>query len=245
MKPFVLLATREDDAVADEEFAAIARFGGLREGELLRIRLEREPMPELNLEDYSGFILGGSPFNFTDATADKTETQLRVERELDALLDRIVDEDVPFLGACYGVGALGLHEGGIVDGTFAEPAGAVTITVTETGLADPLFAGMPQTFDAFVGHKEALTVPPVNATALASSETCPVQLFKVGQNVYATQFHPELDVPGIVRRMQTYRHEGYFAPEELDGLIDEVSRADVQYASRVLKNFVDTYAKSE
>jgi GMP synthase (glutamine-hydrolysing) len=104
---------------------------------------------------------------------------------------------------------------------------------------------VPDSFDAFVGHKEALSVPPPHATVLASSATCPIQLFKVGQNVYATQFHPELDVPGIVRRMQTYRHEGYFDPDELDALIAEVSQADVRSASVVLKNFVDTYAKSE
>lgn len=245
MKPFVLLATRVDDVVADEEYAAMARLGGLNEGELLRIRLEREPMPELNLDEYSGVILGGSPFNFADDTADKSETQLRVERELDALLDRIVSADFPFLGACYGVGALGLHQGGNVDGTFSEPAGVVTISVTEAGRADPLLAGMPDSFDAFVGHKEALSVAPPHATVLASSATCPIQLFKVGQNVYATQFHPELDVSGFVLRVQTYRHEGYFHPDELDALIAEVSPADVRWASAVLRNFVNTYAKSE
>lgn len=242
MKPFVLLATREDDAIADEECAAIARFGGLGEGELVRIRLERNPLPNLNFDEYSGIILGGSPFNATDEV--KTENQLRVEADLHALLDRIVAEDFPFLGACYGVGTLGIHQGGTVDGTYAEPAGAVTIEVTEAGERDPIFADMPQTFDAFVGHKEALTVVPPHITVLARSLTCPVQLFKLGENVYATQFHPELDVPGIVRRMTAYRHEGYFDPDELDARIAEVELADVAMSSRVLKNFVTKYAKN-
>ena len=31
MKPFVLLATRDDNVLADEEYRAVAHFGGLEE----------------------------------------------------------------------------------------------------------------------------------------------------------------------------------------------------------------------
>lgn len=245
MKPFILIATRADDAIADEEYEAILRFGGLKPDELRRIRLEQHPMPEIDLNDYSGIIVGGSPFNSTDDPAAKSETQLRVESELSSLLDRVVEQDFPFLGACYGVGTLGIHQGGVVDGTYAEPAGAVTVTVSDEGAVDPIFAGMPKSFDAFVGHKEALTVVPAHAVVLAGSLTCPVQMFKVGENVYATQFHPELDIPGIIRRMTAYRHEGYFDSDELDARIAEVSEANVAESSRVLRNFVTRYAKNE
>lgn len=244
MKPFVLLATRSDDVVADEEYAAIQRYGGLSPRELIRVRLERKELPDLDFDAISGIIVGGSPFNFADSIDSKSSTQLRVESELDELLARVVAEDFPFLGACYGVGALGLHQGGVVDGTYAEPAGAVTISLNEAGMLDPIFAGMPQYFDAFVGHKEALTVVPEQARVLASSIACPVQMFKVGKNVYATQFHPELDIPGIIRRIQAYRNEGYFDPEEIDALIEEVSLADVATSSLVLKNFVALFAKN-
>lgn len=241
MKPFVLLATRADDAIADEEYEAILKYGELDAADVFRVRLEKESLPELDFDEISGIIVSGSPFNATDET--KSETQVRVESELNALLDRVVTEDFPFLGACYGVGTLGIHQGGVVDGTYSEPAGAVTIEVTDEGASDPIFAGMPAAFDAFVGHKEALTIVPPHFTVLARSITCPVQLFKIGENVYATQFHPELDVPGIVRRMTAYRHEGYFDPDELDARISEVKQADVAMSSRVLKNFVFRYAK--
>ena len=39
--------------------------------------------------------------------------QHRVERELSALLDEVVARDFPFFGACYGVGTLGVHQGGV------------------------------------------------------------------------------------------------------------------------------------
>ena len=41
--------------------------------------------------------------------------QHRVEAELAGLLDDVVAADFPFLGACYGVGTLGVHQGGVVD----------------------------------------------------------------------------------------------------------------------------------
>lgn len=243
MKPFLLLATRSDDAAAQGEFDAIRRFGGLEEHELHRIRLEAGPMPAVDLDDYSGIIVGGSPFNTSDPDHEKSAVQHRVERELATLLDDVVARDFPFLGACYGVGTLGVRTGGVVDRTYGEPVGAVPITLSDEGRADPLFEGLPSTFDAFVGHKEAIRTPPDGAVVLASSPACPVQAFRVGRNLYATQFHPELDVPGIVARVEIYRHAGYFPPHELGRVIEEVSGAVVDQPPRILANFVRMYAR--
>src|SRR5690606_37187244 len=99
-------------------------------------------------------------------------TQHRVEAELSALLDEIVDRDFPFLGACYGVGTLGSHQGAVIDTTFSEPVGPTMIQLTEAGRTDPLLAGMPERFEAFVGHKEAVARLPEHAVLLASSAAC-------------------------------------------------------------------------
>ena len=243
MKPFLLLATRPEDEAADLEYLAFRTFGGLREQELVRIRLDSAPLPALDLDAFSGVIVGGSPFNASDPAEEKSELQLRVEAELAGLLDEVVDRDLPFLGACYGVGTLGVHQGGIIDRTYGEPVGAVPVTLTDDGLADPLFAGMPPTFAAFVGHKEAVHTLPAHAVVLATSPDCPVQAFRVRQNLYATQFHPELDVPGIVQRVQTYRHSGYFAPDEIDDVIARVRGSAVDAPGRLLAAFVRRYAR--
>lgn len=243
VKPFLLLATRADDAAADGEHEAIRRFAGLPEDGLHRVRLEAGPMPAIDLDAYSGIIVGGSPFNASDPPDDKSNVQLRVEAELAELLETVVARDFPFLGACYGVGTLGVHTGGLVDRTYGEPVGAVPVSLTDEGRADPLFDGMPSTFDAFVGHKEAVHIPPPGAVVLASSPSCPVQAFRVKQNLYATQFHPELDVPGIVARVEIYRHAGYFPPDELGRVIEEISGAVVDEPPRILANFVRRYAR--
>ena len=243
MKPFVLLATRAEDLPADEEYALFLRYSGLSESELVRVRLESGPMPALRLDELSGIFVGGGPFNASDAAELKSPVQHRVEAEFAALLDRVVARDFPFLGACYGVGTVGAFLGARIDRTYAEAIGVVPVTLTPEGAVDPLLAGMPQTFEAVVGHKEAISSLPASAVLLASSPDCPVQMFRVGENVYATQFHPELDVQGITTRIHAYAGYGYFAPHELEGTLAAVRRAPVSHPSRILRAFVERYAR--
>jgi GMP synthase (glutamine-hydrolysing) len=241
VRPFLLLSSRAEDAAADGEYEAFLRLTGLSTGQLHRIRMESSPLPGLNLDEYSGVFLGGGPFNSSDPPEVKSAVQHRVEKELRALLDEIVERDFPFLGCCYGIGTLGVHQGGIVDRTYTEPVSCVQISLTAEGLADPLLAGMPAAFDAFVGHKEACRVLPPSAVLLASSPGCPVQMFRVKRNLYATQFHPELDVPGIVTRVYVYQHAGYFPPAEVPELITRLSAAVVTEPGRMLATFVARY----
>jgi len=242
VRPFLLLASRAEDLAAEGEYAAFLRFSGLPSEQLHHIRLEAGPLPDLDLDEYAGIFLGGSPFNSSDPPAAKSPVQRRVEADLAALLDEVVARDFPFFGACYGVGTLGGHQGGVIDRTYSEPLSCVPITLTAEGLADPLLAGMPETFEAFVGHKEACRVLPPSAVLLAGSAACPVQMFRVKSNLYATQFHPELDAPGICARARIYQHYGYFPPDELEELVARLSLGFVTEPGRLLKNFVARYA---
>jgi GMP synthase (glutamine-hydrolysing) len=242
VRPFLLLSTRAEDLAADEEYEAFLRVTGLPPERLRRIRVEAAPLPRLELDDYAGIFVGGGPFNSSDPPLEKSPVQHRVERELSALLDEVVARDFPFFGACYGVGTLGVHQGGVIDRTYAEPISAVRVRLTEDGLADPVLTGTAEEFDAFVGHKEACRMLPPGAVLLAASAACPVQMFRVKQNLYATQFHPELDLPGLLTRVRVYQHAGYFPPAELDELIARLEPAVVTEPGRMLANFVARYA---
>jgi len=241
MKPFVLLASRAEDEAADAEYEQVLRFGGLAERDLVRVRMEAGPLPDLDLDAVSGLIVGGSPFDTSTPPDRKSAVQRRVESEVGALLDHVVARDVPFLGACYGVGTLGVHQGGVIDRTYAEPIGVVRVTLTAAGRADPLLAAVPDAFDAFVGHKEAVRTLPPSATLLAGSGTCPVQMFRVRRNLYATQFHPELDVAGISDRIRIYGGYGYYGPDEQAQVLAGVADADVWAPPRILAAFVTRY----
>lgn len=243
MKPFVLLATRAEDVPAEEEYELFLRGAGLAPSELRRIRLEAEPLPRLDLDEISGVFVGGGPFNASDPDATKSPVQRRVEREIAGLLDEVVARQTPFLGACYGIGTLGAHQGATIDRVHGEPIGVADITLTAAGADDPLLAGMPARFAAFVGHKEAVSTLPKTAVLLASSPGCPVQMFRVDANVYATQFHPELDLDGILTRIDAYAGHGYFAADEMTRTRAAVHRLPVTETAGILRRFVERYAR--
>jgi GMP synthase (glutamine-hydrolysing) len=242
--PFLLLSIRAEDDAADDEYAAMLRFSGLDESRLVRVRLDRESLGPVNLDAWSGIILGGGPYNFSDPQPDKSVDQRRAETELFALLDEVTAGDFPFLGCCYGIGVIGGYIGATVDRQFSEPVGAVPISLTAAGRDDELFAELPVTFEAFVGHKEAISKLPAEAVVLAASPSCPVQAFRVGRNVYATQFHPELDAAGIRTRIDVYKHHGYFPPEAAEALKAEMIKVDAVHPRTILRTFANRYAQS-
>jgi GMP synthase (glutamine-hydrolysing) len=243
VKPFLLLSIRAERPAAEDEHAAFRRFLDLDDRGLHRRQLGLEPLGALSLDDWSGIILGGGSFTYSEPEEAKSPAQRRAERDLVRLLDDVVAADFPFLGACYGIGTLGSHQGGLVDRQHPEPVGPLSVTVTDEGLADPLFAGMPRDFAAYGGHKEALSRLPDGAVLLATSRACPVQAFRVGRNVYATQFHPELDNSGIHTRIDVYSTFGYFDPSEAADLHAASDRVEVTHPMTLLANFRARYGR--
>jgi GMP synthase (glutamine-hydrolysing) len=243
MRPFLLLSIRADEEAADDEHRSVLRFAGLSESQVRRVRLADRPLGPIDLADYSGVILGGGPFNVSDPADTKSAVQRRVEVELLALTRRLVDADFPFLGCCYGIGVLGSVVGATIDRGHSEPVGAIRIALTADAGHDPLFAGLPAEFDAFGGHKEAAAELPDHVVRLASSRACPVQAFRVGANVYATQFHPELDAVGLCTRIDVYKDHGYFPPESAEDLKIAARRHDTNDATTILRRFAERYAK--
>jgi GMP synthase (glutamine-hydrolysing) len=241
--PFLLLSIRAEDAAADDEYGAMMRFAGLDSPGMRRIRLTHQSLGDIDLADWSGVILGGGPYNVSDAQESKSETQRRVESELLPLIGRIVDADFPFLGCCYGVGTLGSVVGAAVDRMYPEPVGALTVTLTDEAHTDPLFADLPDVFDAYGGHKEGVSALPPQLVRLAYSADCPIQAFRAGDNVYATQFHPELDAHGICTRIDVYKDYGYFAPETAESLKSAALARSIEHPPTILRRFVERYAR--
>ena len=241
MKPFLLLSCRPEDEAAEGERQAVVSLSGLKEDQLHQIRVERASLPFLDLGEYSGVILGGGPYNSSDEV--KSEVQIRVEADIGRVLNDVFEDDLPFLGMCYGIGTVTAHMGGVVDRTYGEPAGPVWMRRTDTGHRDPILDELPEYFQAFVGHKEAVSELPDGAVLLVEGEACPVQMFRVQKNCYVTQFHPELDADFFIERMRIYQHAGYFAPETLEDLIEQARALDMSPAVHsILRRFVEHYA---
>ncbi len=159
-KPFVILQLRPEKKAADSEYQAILRAAGLREKEVVRIEGDKVSFKDLILENYSGIIVGGSPFDINKPESEKSKLQKRVENDFASLIPKIIKKDFPFLGICSGNGLLSFFAGGKMSKKFAEPVSGVDIYLTEEGKKDKLLAGFPSPFRALVGHKEACEVPP-------------------------------------------------------------------------------------
>ena len=240
-KPFLVIQLRPEDEAADNEFQAIVRYSGLREDEVVRARVEHTGLPEIELTDYSAIIVGGSPFDMSTPEDEKREIQKRIENDFMNLFERIVESDYPFFGACSGNSLLGKFCGARISTKYGEPVGGVDIVLTDEGTRDPLLRGFPETFRVLLGHKEACDDIPPGTVLLASSEACPVQMFRLRNNIYATQFHPEGDLEGFTVRINVYKNHGYFAPETAQDLIAAVANEDTPLAKQILDRFVRRY----
>jgi GMP synthase (glutamine-hydrolysing) len=245
-KPVLILQLRPEDETSDSEYQAFLKYGELIEADTRRLRIENSGIPEtLSINDYSAIIVGGSPFDISEPIENKSDIQIKVETDFHRLLKQVIEQDFPFLGACSGNGLLGSYLGATISRQYGEAVGCVRLTLTKDAKNDPLLNGYPDHINALLGHKEACDSIPEGATLLMTGNDCPVQMFRVGNNVYATQFHPEGDAEGFIVRINAYKHHGYFEPHEADQLIDAVSNIDTPYAQKILKRFIHRYYKGK
>lgn len=236
-----MLQMRPEDETTKSEFNAFLGVGQLLPKQVHRIRLEKDPIPEIDIHDYSAIIAGGSPFDVSTPEEKKSPTQKRIERFFSRLFDQVIPEDFPFLGACSGNGHLGKYCGATISNTYAETLGIVPVTLTNAGMEDPLLKNLPSTFSAFVGHKEACDDTPPGAKLLITSKLCPIQMFRLKKNIYATQFHPEANANEFILRIKVYKHSGYFPPEQAEELIDAIRDSKALIPQEILRRFVDRY----
>ncbi|WP_394553033.1 glutamine amidotransferase [Agromyces sp. MMS24-JH15] len=234
----LLLSVRPERTAADAEAESFRRAAGVDAADFAHLRLDLDPLSSVDLGGVAAVLIGGSPFNVSTPESEKPPVQRRIESDLVRLAEYALDRDLPVLFTCYGIGVLTRVLGGTVDRTYGEAVGPTPISLTDAGRADPLTGALDAPFTALVGHKEAAATLPAEATLLAGSEGCPVQVYRAGRSVYATQFHPEVSADDFIARATLYRDYGYFPSEELDHIAEVVRGASVTEPQRLLHRFV-------
>jgi len=236
----VYLCVRPQRKAALAEYASFRAEAGLDEAGLQLHDLTREPLPADALDRWSGFLIGGSPFNVTDT--DKSEVQRRVERDLETVATAAAASRTAALFTCYGIGVVTRMLGGEVSRAFPEPTGPTPVLLTPAAALDPITADLPGEFIALSAHKEGSGETPPDALLLATNIACPVQAYSVGDRLYATQFHPESTPLPFTERMAFYRDGGYFAAAEYDEIATRVLATPVTEPGRMLRAFARAWA---
>ncbi len=233
MASLLYISVRPERPAADAEYASFRR--GLGVDELDRIDLLAEALDDEVIAHHRGVVVGGSPFNVTDAAP--SDLQLRVEADLERLAMAAIDGRIHALFTCYSIGIVTRMLGGRVTLEHPEPASAVSLNATEDGLADPVFGPSGTGFAVFTAHKESAASVPPGAALLAGADSCPVQAYRVGAHLYATQFHPEPSPQDFADRMTFYRTKGYFDPDRFDAVQQQVLASRVTEGEAILGRF--------
>lgn len=231
------LCARPQAGAAEGEYRSFREAAHLDEEGLHAHDLVREPLPADVFDRYAGFVVGGSPFNVADPTNTKTDVQRRVEADLERVAGEAASGRTSALFTCYGIGIVTRMLGGEVTRAYPEDTGPATIMLTETAANDPLFGALPPRFSALTAHKEGAAAPPPGAELLATNDVCPVQAYRVGDTLYATQFHPEPTGRAFTERMVVYRDDGYFDARAFDEVAARVLGASLSEPPRIVRAF--------
>lgn len=241
MAPLVYLCVRPQQDAALAEYESFLSSTRLDRGGLERWDLVRDPLPDDAFTRWRGFVVGGSPYNVTDPESTKTPAQRRLEASLAAIAREAAASRTAALFTCYGIGVATRTLGGEVTRGYPEDTGPAPVALSPDGRRDPLFGGLAETFTALTAHKEGTARLPEGAVLLAGNDACPVQAYRVGDRLYATQFHPEPTGAAFTQRMAVYRDDGYFDARDYDEIAARVLSASLSQPPRILRAFARTF----
>lgn len=154
---------------------------------------------------------------------------------------RLLEEEAPLFGSCWGHQFLARVLGGtVVQDLEGAEIGTFDIRKTAAGLEDPLLAYLPPVFPVQLGHHDRIDRPPEGIEVLATSGPCPHQIIRVaGRPVYGSQFHSEMTDEHMRARVHMYRDE-YLEDDEAVAAFEARLRPSPD-ADLLLDRFLELY----
>lgn len=197
---FLLLQVRNsDDPMREHEVECFSRSFRCRRDRIRVFDLLSGVPSQGALDDADVVLLGGSG----EYSVAKGGPWLSAALES---MQRLYETSKPTFASCWGFQAMARAMGGevITDRSQAE-VGTLWLELTPEGRNDPVFGPLGHRFQVQIGHEDIVTRLPEGASLLASSATVENEAFRFdGRPIYCTQFHPELDREGIIKRIAQY-----------------------------------------
>ncbi len=175
------------------------------------VNFARGPDAELSLEGYHGLVVLGGPMSVTDvAQFPHLKTEM-------ALIEKALKKNLPVLGICLGAQLIAKTLGARIYPNNEKEIGWYDVCPTQNAKSDRLLVKFRPTEKIFQWHGDTFDIPN-SAVHLASSSLCTNQAFRYRDNVYALQFHLEVDEPMIARWLRVSENREEIAA--LGGHID-------------------------
>jgi GMP synthase (glutamine-hydrolysing) len=163
------------------------------------VNFGRQPDAWPQIMRYQGLVVLGGPMN-----CDQSERHPHLLTEIE-LIRRAISHGKPVLGICLGAQLIARALGARVSKNPVKEIGWYDLSPTREGERDPLFAQLGPVEKIFQWHGDTFEIPD-GAVHLATSPDCNHQAFRYAENVYALQFHLEVDAPLINRWLHTPDH---------------------------------------
>lgn len=153
-----------------------------------------------DLTGYSGLIILGGPMNVYETK----KYPFLVDEE--RIINEAIKKDVPTIGICLGAQLIAKAAGTKVFAGKKKEIGWYTISLTEEGQNDSLFADFEKEITVFQWHGDTFDIPS-KGKRLAGSELFPNQAFRIGKKIVGLQFHLEVTEKAIYKWMEEYKDE--------------------------------------
>jgi len=230
----LLLQIRDQQRVRQEEYDSFVSYSGLRPDQLDVLNVFDTPhFDHAVMEGYDSLFVGGA----SEASVLEPETYLFVESSIE-LIRHCLDRNTPVFASCFGFQLAVLALGGkIIRDTAEFEMGTIPIQLTERAVDDPVFAGVGNSFPAVSVHKERATELPAGCELLAFTQVCPHAFRVTGKQLWAFQFHPEVDRATLVERLTIFKNHYTDGDDHLDEVLS--TAVETPESNLLVKNFVD------
>lgn len=153
-----------------------------------------------NLDGYDAFMILGGPMGAYE------EAVYPYLYQVQELVREAAAKDIPTVGICLGGQIIARALGATVGPNPEKEIGWSFINLLREGKSSQLFYGLPAVLPVFQWHGDTFSLPQ-GAVLLASSEACQNQAFVYRDNIWALQFHLEVNLDMIKTWTAAYRDE--------------------------------------
>jgi len=204
----------------------VLKDSGVNEVEIFQML--RNIPPEVNLDRFDGFVIGGSDSSRIE--------KYRGYKRSSEIVDSLRGSSMPVLGICAGnqmlAGVFNLE----IDFMESPEMGWYEIELTDQGKEDSLFCEMPEKFISFQCHiKHIVLRNKMKFPVLAKNKNC-IQAIRYCENIWGIQFHPEDSIEEGNVLINKYIRR---APSKLSAVLTPQNLI----GRRIFKNFIKIVKK--